>query len=145
MKNYFIVLLLGFITSCQFTDQEKDFGEQPFDFVDLYKDSECSIYAMPFICTDDCTLRFALSGPCKELTSDVYIKTFDSYYKTFSRERECKDQVILIEFYEYIGDNLDLALKLRDIVKSHLQPHCGLNVKFNSLHSNSACIHIVNL
>lgn len=130
MDSILIFIFVVLFSGCDSFNKESKTGSmQSYDLVELYhsNDNDCSIYTMNFNGSGT-IIRYALSGPCRNLSIDTYLKEFNLFYSKYTSEYGCRKGLIQIEFYEHIGDNFEVVAALRGIIKKVVTSECEVKV-----------------
>ncbi len=124
MRYELIGFLLCFLISCK--NQNADIGKpENYILTERNVSHDCNIYQMRFK-EGDYIFKFSLSGTCKCLSAENYIKEYSRYLHSCQDSLINRRGYIIFDYYD-INENNVLPNTIMNITKKHFKTFVSLS------------------
>ena len=124
MKYTLIITALFLLLSCKNKDEEIG-RPDPYILTEKNISEDCSAYQMRFK-KGDYILNFALSGTCKKVKAEDYVKEYSRYLKFYNDSLVLRKGYILIQYYGIHSDIKDFQDSMINITKRKFKTKVSL-------------------
>jgi len=126
MKYTLIITALFLLLSCKNKDEEIG-RPDPYILTEKNISEDCSAYQMRFK-DGKYIFNFALSGTCKKIKAEDYVKEYSRYLKFYNDSLVLRKGYILIQYYGIHSDIKDFQDSIINITKRNFKTNVSLVV-----------------
>ncbi|MFH7004875.1 hypothetical protein [Flavobacterium bizetiae] len=124
MRYTIIIAALFLLLSCKNKDEEIG-RPDPYILTEKNISEDCSAYQMRFK-DGKYIFNFALSGTCKKIKAEDYVKEYSRYLKFYNDSLVLRKGYILIQYYGIHSDIKDFQNSIINITKRNFKTKVSL-------------------
>ena len=124
MRYTIVIAVLFLLLSCKNKDEEIG-RPDPYILTEKNISEDCSAYQMRFK-DGKYIFNFALSGTCKKIIAEDYVKEYSRYLKFYNDSLVLRKGYILIQYYGIHSDIKDFQDSILNITKRNFKTHISL-------------------
>jgi len=126
MKNSYLLLLLILGTRCGVKDD--DIGKhENYILTENNISEDCNAYQLRFNKEGEYIFSFSLSGTCKKLTKNDYIRAYKDYLSKYSDSLILKRGKIMVNYYSFSDTNNVLVDSIINVTQRNFNCHVTLS------------------
>jgi hypothetical protein len=124
MRNTIIISVLFLFLSCR--NKVEEIGKpDPYILTENHISEDCGAYQMRFK-DGKYIFNFALSGTCKKIKAEDYIKEYSRYLNFYNDSLVNRRGYILLQYYGIHTNIKDFQYSIINITKRNLKTHVSL-------------------